>query len=153
GAWLESALRYSLDGAIDTQPGGSVVMAKLAEMLFIEAVRRYVDAQPAEEQGWLAGLRDPHVGRALALMHEQPAHCWTIEELGREVAMSRSSLALRFTQVLGQSPMAYLASWRMRLAARMLADEERPIIRIAEETGYESESAFNRAFKRAFGTP
>jgi AraC-like DNA-binding protein len=152
-AWYESMLRYTMDGSIGTQPGGSVVVAKMAEMLFIEAVRRYVNALPPEQQGWLAGLRDPRIGRALALMHEQPGHPWTIEALGREIAMSRSSLAMRFTQLLGQSPMAYLTSWRMRLAARMLTADERPIVRIAEEIGYESESAFNRAFKRSVGMP
>ncbi|HVY06503.1 MAG TPA: AraC family transcriptional regulator [Burkholderiales bacterium] len=152
-AWYECALQYTQNGSIVTQPGGAAVIAKLAEILFVEAVRRYIDALPPDQQGWLAGLRDPSIGRALALMHDQPAHPWTVDELGRQVAMSRSSLAMRFTQVLGQPPMAYLAAWRMRLAAQMLIADEQPIVRIAEETGYESESSFNRAFKRSYGIP
>ncbi|MEO8005987.1 MAG: AraC family transcriptional regulator [Betaproteobacteria bacterium] len=152
-AWFESAVQYTLDGSLGAQVGGNVVVAKMAEMLFAEAVRRYVESLPVEQRGWLAGLRDRHIGRALALMHERPAYAWTVEELGRQVAMSRSSLAMRFTQVLGQTPMAYLASWRMQLAAQMLIADARPIVRIAEETGYESESSFNRAFKRSFDVP
>lgn len=152
-AWFESAVQYTLDGSAGPQGGGNIVVAKMAEMLFAEAVRRYVEALPEDQRGWLAGLRDRNIGRALALMHEQPAYPWTVEELGRKVAMSRSSLAMRFTQVLGQTPMAYLAAWRMQLAAQMLIADARPIVRIAEETGYESESSFNRAFKRSFDVP
>jgi AraC-like DNA-binding protein len=152
-AWFESAVQYTLDGSISPQAGGSVVVAKMAEVLFAEAVRCYIETLPQDQRGWMAALRDRHIGRALALMHEQPAYPWTVEELGRQVAMSRSSLAMRFTQVLGQTPMAYLASLRMQLAARMLVADARPIVRIAEETGYESESSFNRAFKRSFDVP
>ncbi|MEY4547921.1 MAG: hypothetical protein RL685_4116 [Pseudomonadota bacterium] len=143
-ALAESALR---------RPGGECVLAKLSELLFVEAVRRHIDSLPAEEQGWLAGLRDEVVGRALSQLHTRPAHPWTIDELGRAVGLSRSALAERFTHFVGQPPMQYLGQWRMQLAARLLRDGSANIASIAQETGYASEAAFSRAFKKAAGAP
>jgi AraC-like DNA-binding protein len=121
--------------------------------MFVEALRRYIESLPAEQTGWLAGVRDRFVGRALALIHARPAHAWTVEELGREVGLSRSALAERFATVLGQPPAQYLTRWRLQLAAHKLRAGEGSVARIAEEVGYESEAAFNRAFKREIGAP
>jgi transcriptional regulator GlxA family with amidase domain len=105
---------------------------------------------PAGRTGWLSGLRDPVVGRALALLHEQVDRPWTAEELAREVCLSRSAFAERFTALLGVPPMKYLASWRMQVAAQRLRESQRPVASIAAEVGYESDAAFTRAFKREF---
>ena len=134
-------------------PGAASTLAKVAELLFVEALRRYMSELPPQNRGWLAGVRDPQVGRALALLHGAPAKPWTVDELAQKVALSRSALAERFTSLLGEPPMQYLTRWRLALAARMLREGREPIIRIAEESGYESEGAFSRAFKREFGVP
>ena len=134
-------------------PGAASTLAKVAELLFVEALRRYAEQLPPRGKGWLAGVRDPQVGRALALLHGAPAKPWTVDELANKVALSRSALAERFTSLLGEPPMQYLTRWRLALAARMLREGREPIIRIAEESGYESEGAFSRAFKREFGVP
>ena len=152
-SWIETSLRYTVEESVTPRTGWEVVVAKLAELLFVEALRRYIDALPPDANGWLSGLRDPYVGRALTLMHARPAHPWTVEELGREVALSRSALAARFVHVLGQSPMSYLSSWRMYLAAHMLGTSGQTIAAITEQIGYDSEPSFYRAFKRAFGMP
>jgi AraC family transcriptional regulator, alkane utilization regulator len=133
--------------------GWAIVVARLAELLFVEALRRYIDRLPMDEKGWLAGLRDPYVGRALMLMHVRPAHAWTVEELGRRVALSRSALAARFAHVLGQSRMNYLAAWRMHLAVHMLGTSSQTVAAITEQIGYDSEPSFYRAFKRTLGMP
>lgn len=156
-AAANTALRLFLELALEEstlrRPGGECVLAKLSELLFVEAVRRHIDSLPAEEQGWLAGLRDEVVGRALSQLHTRPAHPWTIDELGRAVGLSRSALAERFTHFVGQPPMQYLGQWRMQLAARLLRDGSANIASIALETGYASEAAFSRAFKKAAGVP
>jgi AraC-like DNA-binding protein len=128
------------------------VLSKLSELLFVEAVRQYVHGLPEGQTGWLGGLRDPAGARALALLHADVGRAWSVEELGREVGVSRSGLAERFTRLIGQAPMHYLADWRLQLAARKLRDGHDPLIRIAEQVGYESEAAFSRAFKKKFGT-
>lgn len=133
--------------------GAECVLARLSELMFVEAVRRHVESLAPEERGWLAGLRDEVVGRALFHLHEQPAHAWTLDELGRRVGLSRSALAERFTQYVGQPPMQYLTQWRMQLAARMLREGTATIATIANETGYASEAAFSRAFKKVVGSP
>lgn len=125
----------------------------MSEMMFVDAVRRYADRLPPQSAGWLAGLRDRFVGRALGLMHEQPAQDWTIDELGRRVGLSRSSLHERFVQLIGVPPMQYLAQWRMQAAARMLLETCGTVATIALDVGYESEAAFARAFKRLVGRP
>ena len=152
-SWIEASLRSTVEEAATPTAGWAIVVAKLAELLFVEALRRYIDTLSSDEKGWLSGLRDPYVGRALTLMHARPAHPWTVEELGREVALSRSALAARFAHALGQSPMNYLSSWRMYLAAHMLGTSGLTIAAITEQIGYDSEPSFYRAFKRAFGVP
>jgi AraC-like DNA-binding protein len=122
-------------------------------MMFVDVVRRYLEALPAEQTGWLAGLRDRFVGRALGLLHERPSHRWTIDELGDAVGLSRSALHERFAQLVGQPPMQYLAQWRMQIASRLLLESTLNVASIALETGYESEAAFSRAFKRLVGVP
>jgi AraC-like DNA-binding protein len=152
-SWLESSMRFATEEAAATHAGGATVLAKLSELVFVEAIRRYVDTLPDGSKGWLGGLRDRFVARALALMHGQPAHPWTVEELARRIGMSRSALARRFTDLLGMPPMQYLAQWRLQLAAQQMRLGDRPLAAIANEVGYESEAAFNRAFKREFGAP
>jgi AraC-like DNA-binding protein len=152
-SWLESSLRFATEEVGSTRAGSATVLAKLAELLFVEAVRCYADTMPSDRKGWLAGLRDRLVARALALMHARPAHPWTVEDLARQIGMSRSGLAQRFTDLLGVPPMQYLARWRLQLAAQQLRLSDRPLALVAEEVGYESEAAFNRAFKREFGMP
>ena len=152
-AWIESALKRAAFETHAPSAGGDVVLARLAELLFVEGLREYVRALPASQQGWLAGLRDPYVGRALALLHADPARTWTVETLAQESAISRSALADRFVSLIGEPPMQYLTGWRMALAAQALSTGNDAVGRIAERVGYESEAAFNRAFKREFGTP
>jgi transcriptional regulator GlxA family with amidase domain len=133
--------------------GAAAMLARLSEMLFLEALRRHAEDLPEEQTGWLAGLRDPHVARALALLHRDVARDWTVDMLGREVGMSRSALAERFTRLIGEPPMRYLARWRLQVAAHALRTTGAPLVDVAERVGYESEAAFNRAFKREFGHP
>lgn len=153
GQWLENSIRYSVETADTSRPGGETVLAKLSEVLFIETLRRYIAQLPQEESGWLAGVRDQEVGKALALLHRQPAHPWTIATLASEVGTSRSVLAERFRQYLSETPIAYLTRWRLQLGKQMLASTNHSVAQISGDVGYESEPAFNRAFKRAFGLP
>ncbi len=150
---LRELLQAGVRESLNTRPGTASTLAKLAELMLVEAMRRYAESLPPEGRGWLAGLRDAHVGRALALLHANPGKPWTVEELARESALSRSALAERFTALVGESPMQYLTRWRLALAAQMLRSSGDAIVRIAERSGYESEAAFNRAFKREFGMP
>jgi len=125
----------------------------MAESLFIEALRCYMEQLPSDQTGWLAGARDPVVGGILALLHRDPANDWTLDELASAVGSSRSVIAKRFDRFIGDSPIAYLTRWRLELGARQLRASTKPVIQIAAEVGYESEAAFNRAFKRTFGLP
>ena len=118
----------------------------------VETLRGYMEDLPAQRSGWLCGLRDPLVGRAIARMHEKPAHPWTVASLARSVNASRTVLAERFVALTGVPPMQYLTQWRIALAAHHLRNGGRSLVRIAQEIGYESEAAFNRAFKRQYGT-
>jgi AraC-like DNA-binding protein len=152
-AWVQSSIRFSIAESASARPGSAAVLARLSEVLFAEAIRHYMDELPPEQSGWLAGLRDRHVGRALALLHEQPAHPWTVDELARKVGLSRSALGERFNTMIGAPPMQYLTRWRTSLAARQLRETRETILRVATDVGYESEAAFNRAFKREFGLP
>jgi len=152
-AWVMSLARRGAQENAALGPGSGTLLAKLAELLFVEAMRRYIESLPERQTGWLAGLRDRYVGRALALMHEGPAHDWGADELAERVGLSRSALAQRFANLIGQPPMQYLTRWRLTLAAAALRSSDRAIARVAEESGYDSESAFNRAFKREFGAP
>jgi AraC-like DNA-binding protein len=153
GAWIESAIRHCVGELELHRAGRLAVLAKLAESLFVETLCRYMDELPAERTGWLAGARDPKVGRALALLHRDPARAWTLPDLARASGTSRTVLAERFSLLMGESPLAYLARWRLQLGARSLLTTNRKILQVAYEVGYESEAAFSRAFRRAFGSP
>ena len=150
-AWLASLLAAGTMETTAPRPGGETVLAKLAELLFVEAVRRYIETLPESHTGWLAGLRDRFVGRALSLLHERPAHPWTVDELSDRVGLSRSALSQRFTDIIGQPPIQYLTRWRLTVAAQRLRSERASLAQIAADSGYDSEAAFNRAFKRALG--
>lgn len=152
-AWIESSMRFAAHESAAGLARSPTMLAKLAELLFIEAVRRYLETLPAEQSGWRAGIRDPAVGRALALLHRRLNHHWTAEQLAQAIGMSRSAFADRFTRVMGESPMRYLAQQRLQFAAQRLQSTGDPVLRIALDVGYESEAAFNRAFKRSFGAP
>jgi len=152
GAWIESSFRFAVSEIASGRVGSTTVLAKLSELLFVEAVSRYVASLPPERRGWLAGLRDPQIGRALTLMHSRPTDAWTAESLALEIAMSRSTFAERFTSLVGQPPMQYLTLWRMHIAAQRLREGRGNVAQIAFAVGYESEAAFSRAFKRQFGT-
>jgi AraC-like DNA-binding protein len=153
GEWLEKSIRHAVERAQVRAPGSDVITARLAEVLFAEAMQRYVRELPAGRAGWLAGTGDPAVGRSLAALHRRPAHPWTLDELAVEAAVSRSSLTEKFSRYLSQSPMSYLADWRLELGAEALRASSRSVVQVAAEVGYESEAAFNRAFKRRFGKP
>ncbi len=150
--WLEHAIRFSVSGS-GSNAGSNLVIAKLSEVLFVETLRRYINTLPPGETGWLAGARDPVVGQALTLLHREPAHPWTILSLAKRAGLSRSRLAERFSHFLGESPMAYLAQWRLKLGAEMLQTTEESVAEVAAAVGYGSEAAFNRAFKREFDCP
>jgi AraC-like DNA-binding protein len=141
-AVAESAARRS---------GSECMLARLSELLFVEVMRRYVGALPPETTGWLAGLRDPLVGRALGVLHHRPSAAWSLEDLAKEVGLSRSMLAERFHHFVGTPPMQYLARWRMQLAANLLASTTWTLTEIADRVGYGSEAALSRAFKRWVG--
>jgi AraC-like DNA-binding protein len=153
GIWLETSLRYALVEARSPRPGGAGVLAKLAEVLFIEVLRLYMNEQQPGRTGWLAALCDRVVGSAIRLMHSNPAKSWTLEELAREVGASRSALAERFQTLVGSAPMQYLTQWRMLLASNLLCSSNISLARIAEQVGYRTDTAFSRAFSREFGCP
>lgn len=153
GVWLENTIRFSVAQAPLAAPGLEAVLSKLSEALFAEIIRRYVASIPPTEQGWLAGARDAEVGRALALLHSRTAEAWTIGKLAEEVGTSRSVLAERFRFYLGEPPITYLTRWRLQMGARMLKSTNLSVAEVAGKVGYESEAAFNRAFKREFGEP
>lgn len=151
--WVHSTFRFAAGEVAARRPGSAALLAKLSELLFIEAVRRYAASLPEDRTGWLAGLRDRHVAKALALFHGRVAHPWTVEELGREVGLSRTALAERFTRLIGVTPMQYLANWRMQLARQLLRTGGVSLANISEKVGYGSDAAFSRAFKKSFGIP
>ena len=153
GQWLENAIQYAIMDTGADHAGGQAVLAKLCETLFAETLRRYVAQTPEHEVGWLAGVRDPEIGKVLALMHRRPAASWTLEKLAQEGGLSRSALAERFRHYVGEPPMTYLTRWRLQLGAQLLGSTSYSVAQIAAEVGYDSEQAFNRAFKRSFGAP
>ncbi|MBV9924057.1 MAG: AraC family transcriptional regulator [Acidobacteria bacterium] len=153
GRWLENSIRFSVGEGEVTDAGSGLVLAKLSEVLFVETLRRYINALPPGQKGWLAGARDPGVGQALALLHKEPAHPWTVSELARRVGLSRTRLAERFSHFLAESPMAYLARWRLRLGAERLLSTDDSVAEVAAAVGYGSEASFSRAFKREFQHP
>jgi AraC-like DNA-binding protein len=151
--WLEASLQHAVEAATSPEPGAEGMLAKLSEVMVVETLRRYVAQLSLDDTGWLSGLRDRAVGKCLALMHERPAHPWTVDALAREVGASRSVLAERFTHFVGQSPMQYLGRWRMALATNYLRRSSLNVASIAEEVGYETDATFSRAFRREFGMP
>lgn len=153
GIWLEASLRYALAEVRSPRPGGAGVLAKLSEVLFIEVLRLYMNEQSTGRTGWLAGVGDRIVGAALSALHKRPAQAWTLEDLARASGTSRSVLAARFQHLVGSSPMQYLTQWRMLLAANLLSHSNAPLAQIAEDVGYQTDTAFSRAFRREFGAP
>ncbi len=153
GAWIAPMMHQAVSESQGMRAGSAAVLERLSEMVFVDAARRYLESLPEDASGWLAALRDRHVGRAIGLLHERPADPWTIDELGRQVGLSRSALHERFVKLAGQPPMQYLANWRMQLGAGLLREGDATVATIAQEVGYDSEAAFARAFKRLVGQP
>jgi AraC-like DNA-binding protein len=153
GGTIGAFVQLAMAEAKQRRPGGEVVLGHLSQLMFVDVVRRYLETLPPDRTGWLAALREPFVGRAVTALHRSPAHQWTLESLAREVGLSRSALAERFTQLVGQPPMQYLANWRMQLAANQLLAGTDNVATIAGRVGYESEAAFSRAFKKTVGMP
>jgi AraC-like DNA-binding protein len=151
--WIVQCMRQAALESTDRHPGADAMLERLSEMVFIEALRRYLATLPEDSRGWIAGLRDRFVGRALTLLHEAPAQAWTVDELSQRVGLSRSALHERFADMIGQSPMQYLANWRMQAGATLLRDTALTVAAVAQQVGYDSEAAFARAFKRLVGKP
>lgn len=149
--WAETSFRYAAREHAARRPGSQEILARLSEMLFVEAVRGHIEALPGDATGWLAALRDDSLARALGALHLRPAHAWTAEELAKEACLSRSAFAERFTTTVGQPPMSYLTRWRMLLAGQRLRESSDTIAQIAATVGYESEFTFSRAFRREMG--
>jgi AraC-like DNA-binding protein len=151
--WIESSLRYGAQQLSAGNLASSSIMARLSELLFVEAVRAYSESQKVHEKHWLHGLKDKYVGRALAALHDRLSHGWSVVELAEEAGLSRSAFVERFTAAMGTPPMQYLAKSRMQLAKDLLVERQKSISQVAAAVGYDAEAAFNRAFKREFGIP
>jgi len=149
--WLQSTLRLMAAEAKALKPGGETVVTRLADVLVVQAIRAWIAEDPSAQTGWLGALQDPQIGRAILLVHRQPEVDWTVESLAREAGMSRSAFAVRFRELVGESPMQYVTRWRMQLAVKFLHEEDTPLADLAGRLGYGSEAAFSRAFKRAMG--
>jgi AraC-like DNA-binding protein len=153
GGSSEQFAQLAAEESARKRPGAEALLERLSEMMFVDAIRRHVEQLPEGSTGWLAGLRDRFVGRALALLHDRPAAAWTVEALSHEVGLSRSALHERFVALIGQAPMQYLTQWRMQVASRLLRDTRASVASVGLDVGYDSEAAFSRAFKRAVGMP
>lgn len=153
GQWIADSFRLAAQTQADPEPGSSLILTKMSELLFLESLRRHLMSAPAEDRGWAAGLRDPAIRRALSLLHARATDHWTADDLAAEVGMSRSAFATRFSAVMGMPPMRYLTRWRMRLAANTLTARIKSVSEVAYDLGYSSEAAFTRAFRREFGSP
>jgi AraC-like DNA-binding protein len=138
--------------ASELRPGGEAVITRLGDILVIQAIRAWMENDPAARTGWLGALQDPQIGRAISLIHHDPARPWTIASLADELAMSRSAFAARFSELVGEPVMAYVARWRMNVAVDALTEEGATVAELADRLGYRSEAAFSRAFKRVIGT-
>lgn len=149
--WLQSTLRFMAAEAQELKPGGETVITRLADILVIQAIRSWIERDPAAQSGWLGALRDQQIGRAITLIHREPARTWSVACLAHEVAMSRSAFAARFTELVGEPPMQYVTRWRMLVAQTWLKEESATIGELAIRLGYRSEAAFSRAFKRFTG--
>jgi AraC-like DNA-binding protein len=150
---MHTVLRLMAAEAGELRPGGEAVITRLADVLVIQAIRAWIETAPAARSGWLGALQDPQIGRALALIHRDPARPWTVASLARELAMSRSAFAARFSQLVGEPAMQYLTRWRMQLAHHALQAEGATVAELSGRLGYQSEAAFARAFKRVVGVP
>jgi AraC-like DNA-binding protein len=153
GEWIESTIRHLASGREPARAGGKALLATLAEALFIETLRRYMAELPRQRTGWLAAARDSAVGRALGAIHREPARAWTVASLAQQAGVSRTVFAERFTRLLGEAPLTYVWRCRMQLGARLLETTDDSVLQVALNAGYESEAAFNRAFKREFELP
>jgi AraC-like DNA-binding protein len=153
GGWVKSVLHQAVIESRERRPGSAAVLDRVSEMVFVDAARRYLESLPESAEGWLAGLRDRYVGKALSAIHAQPSRDWTLDDLGREAGLSRSALHERFVRFAGQPPMQYLMNWRMQMAANLLRSSHATVASIALDVGYDSEAAFARAFKRVTGRP
>jgi transcriptional regulator GlxA family with amidase domain len=153
GHWLENSIMHLVEEAASGRIGSEAMLAKLSEALFVDTLRRYVSALSEQEMGWLAGARDPFIGKSLAILHSRVNQPWTIAILAKEVGLSRSALVERFSRFLAVPPMTYLTRWRLQLAARALTATPQAVANIAADVGYQSEAAFHRAFKKEFGVP
>lgn len=151
--WMENTLRMMAAEAKELRPGGEAVITRLADILIIQAIRTWLERDRSARTGWLGALQDRQIGPALTVIHREPARDWTVAELAREVAMSRSAFSARFTELVGEPPMHYVARWRMQVAHTWLTDERAGVAEIAERLGYQSEAAFRRAFKKFTGVP
>ncbi|SFS12831.1 AraC-type DNA-binding protein [Dyella sp. OK004] len=151
--WIRDTLRFMAAEAKTLRPGGETVITRLADILVIQAIRAWIEHDPAAQSGWLGALQDRQVGRALQLIHRDPARAWTLATLASEVAMSRSAFAARFTDLVGTPAMHYIGRWRMHMALTRLKESQTTIADLASQLGYQSEAAFNRAFKRYIGMP
>jgi AraC family transcriptional regulator, alkane utilization regulator len=151
--WWTASLKFLISEAAEPGPGNRAVLARLAEALFVEVLRWQLRYAPKEHGGWLASMHDPYVGRVLRLLHGLPERAWTVDALAKEAGISRAALAKRFVELVGESPIQYLAGWRMHLARQLLRESTLGIGAIAGKVGYESEAAFNRAFRRLVGAP
>jgi AraC-like DNA-binding protein len=149
--WLAPTLAFLASESRTALPGARTIVSRLADILFIQVVRAHITSAPDQVSGWLGALRDPQIGSALGCMHEDPAHPWTVESLAQRVAMSRSTFAARFTEIVGEPPLHYLTRWRMQRARSLLREGREPLSEIAARVGYDSEAAFSKAFKRAVG--
>lgn len=148
--WLNATLRFLRKETKHASLGSETIIARLIDVIFVEAVRTWLKDQPRGSAGWLGALRDPGIGAALALLHKNPEKAWTVPSLAAQIGMSRSPFAARFATLVGESPMSYLKRWRLQLAARLLRDQNLSLLSIAEQVGYESAAAFSRVFKREF---
>jgi AraC-like DNA-binding protein len=149
--WMQSTLRLIAAEAASLRPGGEAVLTRLSDILVIQALRGWIEHDPAAQRGWLGALRDPQIGRAISLIHRDPARDWTVASLASELAMSRSAFAARFTELVGEPAMRYVTRWRMQVARSWLVEEGATVGGVAGRLGYQSEAAFSRAFKRTVG--
>lgn len=149
--WMQSTLRFMASEARAPRPGGETVITRLADILVVQTIRSWIAQDPAAQTGWLGALQDKQIGRAIALVHRDPGHDWSVATLASEVAMSRSAFAARFSEVLGEPVMRYVLRWRMHVAVNLLKEDPAPLGALAERLGYDSEAAFSRAFKRVMG--
>jgi AraC-like DNA-binding protein/mannose-6-phosphate isomerase-like protein (cupin superfamily) len=149
--WIQSTLRFMAFEARELRAGGETVITRLADILVVQAIRSWMSSDPVAQTGWLGALRDKQVGRAIALIHRDPAHQWEVATLANSVGMSRSAFAARFTELVGEPAMQYATRWKMRTAQMWLKEDDASLSELAGRLGYESEAAFSRAFKRFIG--